>query len=151
MKNGHIARTLVSGAALYLVMAACGASDRAGSVAADGGAVDAEQLVDAFVDGLVDPVPPANAETLPPDVATEPCNKILKYSGQDWYVAEHAYPGKTAAQLALVRGMAESTALAGYTHTFSVLVSVRDGGAAAPCNSVLSGQSNLSMTFVLPR
>lgn len=147
-----ILRTLASGAVLYVVMAACGSSDRVSDVVAgDGGIVGSDgDVVDALVDALVNPVKEASAAE-PPDVATEPCDKMLKYNNADWYVAEHAYPGKTAAELASVRVVFPTNALAGYGQQVTVGQFVKDGSAATICGPVSNGPPAFSYTFILPR
>ncbi|AKV04570.1 hypothetical protein AKJ09_11233 [Labilithrix luteola] len=144
---------------LYVVMAACGASDRAAGLAASnddgggGGSVDASEIVDAFVDSMTNPVGDAKADPLPPDVATEKCDKILKYGGvTDYYVAEHAYPGKTAAELALVHfTITAPNYLEGYSLQFGSGGYVRDGSVAVMCDMVNGTPSTKTVTFVLPR
>ncbi len=152
MRLTHVFRSLASGFVLYVVMAACGASDNIVASMSDGGDVG-DALVDALGDALVNPVGDAKADPLPPDVATESCTKVLKFGGVDSYVAEHAYPGKTAAELSLVQTVIASTALEGYTMQVSVGHYVRDGFVAQYCGAVSGGTaiSSGKVTFVLAR
>src|SRR5688572_12218714 len=94
MRPISLARTLVAGLATYLIAAACSSSERAISAAGDGGDVGA--IADAFLDGVTSPVPEASAQS-EPDVATEKCDKVGPGGG---FYAVHAYPGKTARDLA---------------------------------------------------
>jgi hypothetical protein len=147
MRIGHLARTLGSGAALYVVMAACGGSDRA----AETGDAGAAELVDAFVDEVASPVKDAKADPVTPDVAVEQCDKVVKYQGSaDYYVAEHAYPGKTIAQLSAVRVVITPSPaqIEGYNHQ-QTLPHLRDGFGAVLCSPVSAGPSPYSITFVL--
>lgn len=155
MKIGQVVRTLASGTALYLVMAACGASDRGGggAVGGDGGGVDAEQIVDAFIDELGNPVKDANAGPLPPDVATEACDKMGGVGGSTASTfAVHQYPGKTAADLSAVQVLAHSVAGTAPTidgalfDRINLTTIVRDGAVAINCGSQFDGA-----TFILPR
>ena len=137
LRIAHTARTLLSGTALYLVMAACGASDKGvAAVAGDGGFVAA---LDAMGDAISDPVRDARADPLPPDIATETCSAnspIVKYGGADSYIVEHAYPGKTVQELALVRVVGESPSLGGYTHRVGGHygdVYIKNGSVGVPC------------------
>jgi hypothetical protein len=119
MKIGHLVRTLGSGTALYIVMAACGSSDRAvDAISGDGGGLDEQG------------------------------------GAQAWHVAEHAYPGKTVEQLAMVHVLgdlpASQPALTGYTHQQNgsyAGVFVKAGGVAVLCSTVATTQT---ITFVLP-
>lgn len=141
-------RSLASGVCVYFVVAACGASESAISTALDGG--EAGAIADAFVERMTDPVEGASAEPLPPDVATEPCSTVLKYSGVDYYFAVHAYPGKSAEALALVHAVVPQTAVEGYKYAPAVSA-VKDGSVAAMCGSASAGQPTHSITFIMPR
>ncbi len=143
--------SIAGAAAVYVVVAACGTSSPSSSstsaASSAGGSV-----VDAIVDQLTSPVPDALAGPTPPDVADESCTKTFTPpSGPAQLYAEHAYPGKTAADLGAVHVVVTSTAslvLPGYD-SFATTPYVRDGAAAVPCGAV--GASNYSkVTFILP-
>lgn len=162
MRLSHILRSLVSGLCVYVLAAACAATEHHASLA-DGGAgggaggTPAGGLRDAIadvvsdvVDELGNPVPDAKAGPTPADVATEPCTTVLKYGGEDTYFAVHSYPGKTRTDLATLHTIAESSLLAGYTDILYPRTWVRDGSAAAFCGAVSAGPTSIKVTFVLP-
>jgi hypothetical protein len=156
MKIGQVLRTLGSGTALYFVMAACGASDRVGGpVGSDGGGAssDGADIIDALVDELGNPVKEAAAGPLPPDVATESCTKMVKYNGAtDYYVAEHAYPGKLVADLTAVRVALTPTVVPVGTYTHQMTTTfLSDGVVGVLCTPVSAGASTWTVTFVLAR
>jgi len=101
MRIAHIARTLGAGAALYVAMAACSASDQVGS-SPDAG-LDA--FLDAVADSVTAPVKDAKAETLPPDVVTEPCDKVGMIGNTQYQFASHSYIGATIVDLSALRAV----------------------------------------------
>ncbi len=168
MRLSNVLRSLGSGAALYLVMAACSASDSvlsagngggAGGTGGDGGlGATVDAFADALTDALWSPVNDANAETLPPDVATVPCNTSGTYAGQGSYFAVKAYPGKTKADLSALRMTAHhantntrpTVGAEVYEDQLGAFAFVRDGVAAAYCGAS-SAPTYDSVTFVMPR
>lgn len=154
MRIATVIRSLVSGSVLYIAMAACAASDHGPSSALEDGGPTA--ALDAFVDELGTPVKDANAGPLPPDVATEPCDKPGSVSGSTGRLfAVHSYPGKTIADLSAVRGQARMPAGA-YTvggvvyDTFPVTPIVRAGSVAVYCGG--AGALTMdSVTLILPQ
>ena len=156
-------RSLASGFVIYVAMAACGASDGVvasmGGDGGSGGVVDeGGSFVDAFVDALANPVGDAKAEPLPPDVATEQCNKTGTFGGNPSNFAVHDYPGKTVEELSAVRMVAhlasvQKADIGGvYDYSLTVLnASVRAGSVAVYCGAVGGNQAYDSVTFVMPR
>ncbi len=145
-------------------MAACGASDGVvasmGGDGGSGGVVDeGGALVDAFVDALANPVGDAKAESLPPDVATEQCNKTGTLGPTPSNFAVHDYPGKSVEELSAVRVIGHIASVAkpsiggnSYDHTTSVLnSSLRPGSVAVYCGATGGSQAYDTVTFVLPR
>jgi len=130
-------------------MAACSGADRAVTVSPSG---DAASIVDAVVDGLSDPVSEAAAGPVPPDVAVETCTKTMLANGVASHVAVHAYPGKTAAELARVRVIMRDAASVAtidgqaFDGVFNPLV--RDGFAAVYCGPQANPPLYASATFV---
>lgn len=158
MKLQHLGRTLVSGALFYVIAAACGSSDNVGSAAKDGGELDVVAAIDAIVDGVVDPVKDANADPLPPDVATEQCDKQGTVGAATYLYAVHAYAGKTVQDLSAVRvvlhysnGAAQAPTIGGTNYDNAVTIPVlRDGSAAVFCGSAGSLIYDKA-TFILPK
>jgi hypothetical protein len=136
-----------AGAVLYVVIAACSASnDSSGGWVKNGGGGSS-----SFFDALSDPVPEAQAGE--PQVNDETCTLTFQYSGMTQYYAEHLYPGKTRAQLALVRTLVNfptnGSVLPGYASTASAQTYVDDGKVAVWCGSDAKA-SSYTVTFVLP-
>lgn len=129
-------------------MAACGSSHSAGVGGPD--AATGPHEAGGPMDALVSPVPEAQAGPLPPDVVVEQCDKMgLTVGTTTYFYAEHAYPGKSKADLARVGVVVHlpggSPALG---HGYEDVVGspyVKDGFAAFTC---AQGQS---VTFVLPQ
>ena len=124
---------MVRRAILRLLLAAlagaCG-SAAAGLGERDAGPVDAwaqSSVDDAWTAGTSEAAPPA------PVTATEACTRV---SGPYLY-AEHAFPGRTAAQLAAGRAVGHLTISAMTLPNFytreTTAILVRDGYAAASC------------------
>jgi len=150
---------------IYLVVAACGGIDPAGSLrprpAADsgtgnggamgaGGTVQDSGLGDVVADALdamVNPVPDADAQPAPPMpiVQTVPCSSTLQYGSVTQDFAELAMPGRSAASLAGTTALINTSAAEGYEFHVAAL-SVRDGGVAALCGT----DETLTVTFVVP-
>jgi hypothetical protein len=161
MKIGHTTRTLLAGTTLYVVMAACSASDRGGpsrNFGADGGPLgDAHGIIDAFVDELAAPVSDAKAGPLAPDVATETCNSTGTYQGAATSFAVHNYPGKTVEDLSAVRIFGQLTnggaSIGGssYADSPSPLTFIRPGSIAVYCGVVGGAAQFNTVTFVLPQ
>ena len=141
-----VLRALLAGSVIYVVIAACSSSSDGGSgwVKNGGGG-------SSFFDALTDPVPEAQAGE--PQVADEPCSQTDQYSGQTFYYAEHLYPGKTRAQLALVHALlnfpASAGAMPGYASMSSAQTYVADGKVAVLCGYD-STVASYTATFVLP-
>jgi hypothetical protein len=143
MRFAVVARSLVSGLVVYVLAAACGASEKAAMVADDGG--DPGQVADAFVDELGRPVREASAEEA--DVAEEKCDKSAGATA----FAVHAYPGKSVRDLArvvaLVHRAAGGDTIAGEPFpSIQMNAQIRAGAVAAQCY----GPSD-TVTFALPR
>ena len=143
-------------------MAACGASDGIVASMQDGGGPLGDAFAgaaDAFGDALVNPVNDAKADPLPPDVATEPCDKTGTLGPTPSNFAVHDYPGKSVEDLSAVRVIGHIDAVAkpsiggnSYDHTTSVLnSSLRAGSVAVYCGATGGAQAYSSVTFVLPR
>jgi hypothetical protein len=144
-----VAKAFAGGAVLYVVMAACSASDGGSgwvkNGASGGGFGGAGG---SLFDALTDPVP--NAEAGEPQVAQEPCDKTTTYQTQTFYYAEHLYPGKTKTELLMVRAFADftpgGTNLAGYVDAVSAQQYLADGKVAVYCGF----EAGHTATFVLP-
>ena len=115
--------------------------------------IDASSMVGAVRDALANPVHEASAQALAPIVATETCNQTAQVGGTTVFYAEHAFPGRTANQLAgvqtLVMESGAGSNILGYTQSQTDAF-VRDGYAAVFCGAVSNG-SIASVTFVLPQ
>jgi hypothetical protein len=144
-----VAKAFAGGAVLYVVMAACSASDGGSgwvkNGASGGGFGGAGG---SFFDALTDPVP--NAEAGEPQVAQEACDKTVPAGTQTMYYAEHLYPGKTKAELVLVHAFSDfnpdGSSLPGYSDLASSIMYVADGKVAVYCNM----EPGHTATFVLP-
>ncbi len=166
MKIANVVRTLAAGAAIYVVMAACAATEHLDQSAVDGGgkggasasggggggsedgpSSSSGAFVDAFADALTSPVAEASAEPLAPESVTENCDKIR----EPFRYAEHSYPGMTAAEITVnvVPLVASTNGPAGYTLAPSVLSWVKDGAGAVICGSSSSAAG--TVTFVRRR
>jgi hypothetical protein len=110
---------------------------------------DAASMVGAVRDALANPVHEASAQALAPVVATETCNQTGQAGGTTVFYAEHAFPGRTANQLAGVQTLLTGSDVPGYTQSQG-LASVRDGYAAVYCSAGSSGAIT-SVTFILPQ
>jgi hypothetical protein len=92
---------------------------------------------------------PSAADDASLDVATEICDKKTP-DGKLSY-AEHAYPGRTKAELARAAAfisVADPTAVpSGYDSATMSYLLIRDGAVAAVCNNA----EGKTITFVLPR
>lgn len=149
------ARSLGSGVLVYLVMAACGSSDSAVATMLDGG--DGDAVIDALIDGVVSPEDEASAGPLPPDVATEPCNKSGAIGPTGAVYAVHTYSGKTVNDLSAVRIVTHAApssskhTIEGATYEFGGGVPLlRDGAVAVFCGTT-GASSYDSVTFILPQ
>jgi hypothetical protein len=109
---------------------------------ANGGAMGGTSVLDAAVDAIVDPVPDADAQTLPPEAVEETCSKTVTLGSYTYAFAEHEYAGKTKEELAGVRVlihqvMVDNTGYplpAGYEWRESIWGNLmRDGAVAAIC------------------
>lgn len=160
MRISNVLRSLASGAVLYVVMAACGSSDSGGgSVDAGSGGLDGADIIDAMIDDLGNPVKDAKADPLPPEVATEPCDKsgTLSVSPASYMFAVHDFPGRTVNDLANLRVVGHygnaggKPMIAGPPYEYGGAVpSLRDGSATVNCGT--SGALAYdSITFILPR
>jgi hypothetical protein len=171
MRVEDIARSLAGGVVVYVVMAACsgsqdapGRADVAGGsggmqmsavdAAGSGGAVAEREagILESLVDALAEPVAEAKA-ALPPDIATEQCNKTASYNGGAGYYmyAEHLYPGKTINDLANIRVVTHLTPASpfpGYEYQTGGAY-LANGRAAVPCGTNGSTSSD-SIVFILP-
>lgn len=141
---------------VYLAVAACSAA-----TSGDGGHDEASAPSGARSGDVspLDPVP--RAEAAGEETATEPCDK----SAGGWIYAEHAFPGRSAVELARVVPLASSpdAYFPGYSQmvvlsaAFGVpALVVRDGSVAVLCgmeNSEDRGAKARAtrVTFVLPR
>lgn len=171
MRLSDVVRALVSGLVVYVVAAACGASERIASTgdsgpsttsAGDGvdaaneievgGSESESGIVDAFLDELGNPVHDAKAGPNGPDLADERCDKVLKYNaaGTNQNFAVHSYPGKTARELGAVQVLIPSTGVEGYTAQVSTGAWVKDGSAAYLCGGPIGAPTIPGVTFVLP-
>lgn len=171
MKLGHVVRTLAAGATFYVVMAACAAVERnqgaepisfeesgassgssgqtssGSSTSSSSGVTSSSSTSGTIVDALTDPVSEAKADVLPPEISTDPCDKT---HGAFVY-AEHAYPGISANELALVVAVVPTTSgPAGYTKQPTGLSWVRDGAVAVNCGAA-SSPTFTTVTFVRHR
>lgn len=157
MRISHFVRSLASGATVYVVVAACGASGTGGSNIVDAGQGPIDAIADAIVDSVVNPVGDARADPLPPDVATEPCNKQGSFSNTSPLYAVHAYPGKTAQDLTAVRALvhwapsATRHTVEGITYEQSTTVPLIGPERVAVYCGVPGSASYDSVTFILPR
>lgn len=153
MRLSNVLRSLGSGIVVYLVVAACGSSDSAINAMLDGGLTDSAI---ALVDGIANPIGEASADPLPPDIATEQCDKAGTTQGQASLYAVHAYPGKTINDLSSIRVIAHSTAQ--FVHvvegsTYGDLLGApqfRDGSVAVYCGPSATLFTS-SVTFILPQ
>lgn len=169
MRAIDVVGSLSGSVVLYVAMAACGApagSGRAGELststgaggtangASGAGSQGSGGVLGGLVDAMTNPVADAHA-ALPPDVATEPCNKRAHIgdSGIDYLYAEHAYPGKTKADLTALRQLGHLTSayvvLPGYADIAGLGAYVRDGIAAVFCGSSQAPIYD-TITFILP-
>lgn len=153
MRTNLVLRSLVSGVCVYFLAAACDASEHLGSGGdGDGGRGVLDALADAIgtvLDEAGNPVHDANAAPLPPDVATEKCDKKRSNGGTELWVAEHSYPGQSATDLVSVQAMIP-TAIQGYTHGVSPVL-VGDGIAGVSCGLASGPQPGYTVTFVRQR
>lgn len=95
----------------------------------------------SVVDAMTDPVPTAEAATVSTDIAVEDCKMVNGVS-----LAEHLYPGKSLADLAVVRAILHyPTPLAPGYENASAGALIRDGAAAMNCAGVID-----RVTFILP-
>lgn len=150
MRVRDVAKTVAGSLFVYVVAAACGASDRAASVVVDGGG--AEDVADVIVSEIVNPVADAKAEPLPLDIAIEQCDKTYPCPGigtGTCYLAEHLYPGVKKTDLASsVTSMLEAAPASsplGYDTAYVVSGWVRDGAVAVGCSK------DTTVTFVRRR
>jgi hypothetical protein len=143
---------LVAGSIVVYAIVACGSAvmgpsfGEATQDASTPHPIDAGQQGAALADALANPVPEASAQTLAPIVATENCDKTGQVGGTTVFYAEHAFPGKTANQLAGVQTLLTGSDVPGYTQSQG-LASVRDGYAAVYCSAVSSAPT-MSVTFI---
>jgi hypothetical protein len=127
---------LVVGSIVVYAIVACGSAATGPSFveravdASSPNPFDAAGMVGAVRDALANPVREASAQALAPIVATETCNKTGQVGGVPVLYAEHAFPGKTATQLAGVQVLVAvdpaSSNIPGYSQS-QVLAYVRDG------------------------
>lgn len=160
MRLPLVARSLLSGALVYVLASACAATSHIPALDGDdsGGAgvsqrSPSDSIRDAIadvVDEIVTPVPDAKAADPEPDIATESCLAVLKFNGSDAYFAQHHYPGKTRTDLATLHTLVESSQVEGYTDALVPPTWVRDGSAVAFCGYVVAGAVATKITFVLP-
>ena len=153
MKISSVLSALSSGTLLYLVMAACSASDgsrgtSSGAAGSEGGA-SSGSVVDGMVGNAVNPVPSASAAPgVPaPTVSVEQCDKTYAFNGTTYRYAEHSYPGSSIAEMASVRVLVSFPAGTSFPTGYSTLVTnayVKDGAASFPCGE------QTSLTFVKP-
>lgn len=135
MKAKSSAQFLGGACAIYVAMAACGASsDRSAS------SIDASARTglgdSSAIDALTNPVTEAAADPIV-DVAQETCGPI---AGQATGIyAQHQYPGKTLTELTAVRVTIHYTATGGaglpalgYAD-YQVSAFIKDGAALAAC------------------
>lgn len=151
MKLREVRRALFGGFAIYVLVAACSGAEDARVAGAGGSSGHDAGMLDAIADALTDPVGEAEAGT-PPDVATEPCDKVGDIGGTMFVYAEHAYPGKTVADLAPIAIAAHFTAgaaFAGYEHSTVAGTYLAAGKVAVNCGPQ-SAPTFDSVTFVLP-
>ena len=153
MKN---ALKMLGGAiVVYVVMAACGASSNHGdatSAGDDDGSIGAELdgALAALGDAVTNPVGEAAAGPTA-TVVTEPCNKTgTNLGGTSFPYAEHAFPGKTKADLATLsftinEGKDIWTSPAGYQTVIGAGAWIKDGSVAVTC------AATSTVTFVLPQ
>jgi hypothetical protein len=153
MRFAYVVRSFVSGAVVYVVAAACGASERVADVAGDGGGA----MVDALVDGIVDPVKEASADPTGADIAEERCDKTGTVGGATYAYAVHAYPGKSVRELSALRVVtfagSKSAPIVINGASFDrgqASAALRDGEAAVFCGPT-GAPSYESVTFILPR
>ncbi len=152
MKIAHVVRALLSGSAIYVAMAACGAAESSRAPLVDGG--ESELDVRSTSDALVNPVKDAKADPLPPLVVNEPCDKDVMVGSTTTKGAVHDFPGKTAADLSALRVLVPTggTNITYGSKTFDRStggdVFVTAGSAVVLCGTALAGQS---VTFILPQ
>lgn len=155
MRLPLVARSLLSGALVYVLASACAATSHQVSPSAedaDGDRSPADVVRDAVADVVAEigtPVHDAKADEAA-DVAVEPCTTVLKMDGYDTYFAVHSYPGKTRTDLANLHVLVGSSRVEGYTDGLGSAAWVRDGSAAVYCGLVSAGPSSTKITFVLP-
>lgn len=156
MKAKSVVQKVAGAVVVYVVVAACGAAGSSPTGTVDPTVRDGSDVfdgvVDAIVDGVVDPVGEANAGPVPPEVVTEPCNKTYACGSLTCRYAEHAFPGKTAEDLAAsVVGVGDLDTSAhrppGYSRQGAVALFLRDGSAAAGCG-VDTAPSYIAVTFI---
>jgi hypothetical protein len=165
---------LLSGAGIYAVMAACSAGGGGGGEAggpagpmASGQPIGSDSssggFVDAFLDELVSPVPDAKAgptAPTPPDIAVETCTASYSQNYTNVsHFAEHAYPGKTVTDLAMVRVVAHLvrpqdmwTGSVPMENQVPATIVIRDGMVAVWCGFAGGGGPAIydKVTFILP-
>lgn len=155
MKLGTVGRSAGAGMVVYVVMAACSATEKGAppglttkkeTPTADSSADTSTSggMLDAFVDALANPVSDAKADIADFDVSTVNCDKT---SGNVRY-AEKDYPGISATELAHVAALVDGpTQISGYTKAPYPLSGVKDGAVAVVCGAA-SAPAITSVTFV---
>lgn len=159
MRLNTFLRTFGAGVAVYVIAAACGSTRNAftsndsgpsssGSSSSTGGSI-IDVISDAF-DDLGNPIPPADAAPLPPDVKTSKCDVVRKVNGIDTYVAEATFPGKSAAELTLVHATLSISTVEGFSEQ-QIYAHIKDGVVVWPCGPMSNPKPSYTATFVLPQ
>jgi len=130
-----------------------------------GGSSQDSGLRDALADAITDPTPDADAaEPTGPTSFDEPCDIDIEYApGSHIFFADHAFPGKTKAELSAIRVVltfdediakrSPTLAPPGYFSETSAQLLLRDDGTVATwCGSGTSASSFIAktVTFVVP-
>jgi hypothetical protein len=158
MRHLRVLGVSVSGAVVYLVMAACSAgSGASGANGSDSGFVDA--LVDALANPTMDAkagAPDANAGPTGPTVNTVACATGSTIDGGGTYLyVEKSYPGKTVADLSAVRVVLNYPSSVAYLRppgydSQVTLPWIKDGSVAVLCGPQGSQYVADSVTFISP-
>lgn len=162
MRLNELAKTMVGGAAVYVLAAACSGinvSSQLQQPDASGPVHDASAQAEASVGQCTCPAP------APVSTFTEPCDKssvdAFPNIAMGWNYAEHAFPGRTKIELARVVAIAHLVPGAGAIPTIAAAsqvgyedvtmpVYVRDGAVAVVCRNMSQPSTIDFVTFVAP-
>lgn len=173
MKIQTVVKSACAGMVIYVAMAACAASEKSIATRVDDDAATpgstgtgdvGPSIVDVIQDAahdvlaeVSDPVRDAKADPLPPEEASEPCDKSVISGPWKYLYAEHAYSGASIAELSssvtalkLYASTATGTdigPLSGYKHE-SVTLAFKPGVVAAICEQHPAGDTTAAITSI---